>query len=62
VATMVQGEKHGEEATIAQRPQRSRRGISFVAKCWSVNTVASGRESRGSGKHRTEVTEVTEGD
>jgi hypothetical protein len=52
-------ENTGKRESIAQRP---RRGISLVAKSWSVNTVASGRETRESGKHRTEATEVTEGD
>jgi hypothetical protein len=36
----LQGEKHRERESIAQRPQRSQRGIGFVAKSWSVNTVA----------------------
>jgi hypothetical protein len=50
VATMVQGEKRGKAESIAQRSQRSRRGIGSVAKSWSVNTVGSGRETRGKRK------------
>jgi hypothetical protein len=33
-----------------------------VVKSWSVDIVASGRETRVRGNHRTEVTEVTEGE
>jgi hypothetical protein len=32
VATMVQGEKHGERESIAQRSRRLQRGIGLVAK------------------------------
>jgi hypothetical protein len=58
---MVQGEKHGERESIAQRSRRLQRGIGLVAKVGQLNTVASARETRESGKHRTEATEVTEG-
>ncbi len=48
---------------IAQRSRRSQRGkLGSVAEGSFVNTVALVRELRRGGDHRTEVTEVTEGE
>jgi hypothetical protein len=57
------GEKQAKRESIAQRPQRSQRGgFGLVSRNAIGNTVASGRETSETGKHRTEATEVTEGD
>ena len=48
--------------SIAQRPQRTRRGIGSGGENSSVNAGASGGGSHEWGKHRTEAAEVTEGD
>jgi hypothetical protein len=55
-------EGQAKTESIAQRSRRSQRGIGLVGGFSGGGIIAArARESRGNGKHRTEVTEVTEG-
>ena len=54
-------ENLANEECIAQRSRRSQRGDLGVRETFAGDSVAWVRESRETGMHRTEVTEVTEG-
>jgi hypothetical protein len=57
VNTLASGARTTRRRSIAQRSQRSRRGIRMADKNSAVNTLASGARTTRRTKHRTEVTE-----